>query len=639
MKQFIHTYKKALVSGAVCLVLALALAAGSWAALSAPRQQPDAPEKKDYPGLNIQQIGLRYDRQSPTQDGAAGDDTGDGQAQQNDPQQETPPQDEAKPNDDQTPEEQPDPGDQDQQPEQKDDQDKKDDEGPVDEDKKDEQPQGPQIATDLRNRTISQEELKNDLFTFTAMVVGGDENTSLQVSIKNSQTKGKWLTASGDDYTTKLALGRNEITIVLKRGAEIIGQVTRVINYQAALANEDEPEKGNETLNLRTTLDEKAEQLNSSTWQLKTNNGNLSFTLWATDKGNNPIYQDHITVKLDGKEVKYSTGSGISGLEYDLRLDGENGGRHTVTVLVRDDKGNSAFRTYIIDYNGKEQGEKIGTATVRLDLSVLGLGVIEAAVSTDIFQDVPASYAVKTVLESLGYEISYGGTLDNGFYLRRISRGMTFEYAEVPAALRRLLEQNHLSLSQPGDYENSVGEFDYTRNSGWMYSVNGIYPGRGLSGYFLSDGDMLTLRFTLANGNDIGGGSQNYCEQWIDGRYIVNHSYQDGKCSVCGAVDPNHTHQETETVTKAATCTEAGEKSYTCSVCGETHTEVIPAAGHHYENGKCTGCGQADPDAAPEPEPEPDPKPEPDPEPEPTPDPEPEPGGEETQNENNENAA
>lgn len=51
---------------------------------------------------------------------------------------------------------------------------------------------------------------------------------------------------------------------------------------------------------------------------------------------------------------------------------------------------------------------------------------------------------------------------------------------------------------------------------------------------------------------------------------------------------------------KDATCTEPG---YTgdkvCTVCGETGEtgEVIPAAGHSYKNGKCTVCGAADPNA------------------------------------------
>ena len=54
MKQFIHAHKKALVSSAICLLLLLSLVGGSWAALSAPRQQPEAPDKKDYPGLNIE---------------------------------------------------------------------------------------------------------------------------------------------------------------------------------------------------------------------------------------------------------------------------------------------------------------------------------------------------------------------------------------------------------------------------------------------------------------------------------------------------------------------------------------------------------------------------------------------------------
>jgi len=40
-------------------------------------------------------------------------------------------------------------------------------------------------------------------------------------------------------------------------------------------------------------------------------------------------------------------------------------------------------------------------------------------------------------------------------------------------------------------------------------------------------------------------------------------------------------------VTKEPTCTEAGEKTYTCE-CGETKTEEIPALGHDYDEGKVT---------------------------------------------------
>lgn len=51
-----------------------------------------------------------------------------------------------------------------------------------------------------------------------------------------------------------------------------------------------------------------------------------------------------------------------------------------------------------------------------------------------------------------------------------------------------------------------------------------------------------------------------------------------------------HTHSYTETIIKAATCTESGEKNLTCS-CGDTKTESIPATGHNYGDGECTNCG------------------------------------------------
>ncbi|MCD7982158.1 MAG: hypothetical protein LUF32_07600 [Clostridiales bacterium] len=62
-------------------------------------------------------------------------------------------------------------------------------------------------------------------------------------------------------------------------------------------------------------------------------------------------------------------------------------------------------------------------------------------------------------------------------------------------------------------------------------------------------------------------------------------------CTVCGDVvytntvtmpATGHTWDD-GTVTTEATCTEVGVKTYTCSVCGETYTESIPAAGHSYE--------------------------------------------------------
>ncbi len=86
-------------------------------------------------------------------------------------------------------------------------------------------------------------------------------------------------------------------------------------------------------------------------------------------------------------------------------------------------------------------------------------------------------------------------------------------------------------------------------------------------------------------------------------------------CEVCGeeyTVDVDALgHDYVETVTKEATCGEAGEATYTCSVCGDTYIDEIEATGEHdyvetvteatcTENMKagyfCSVCGAEDPD-------------------------------------------
>ena len=83
----------------------------------------------------------------------------------------------------------------------------------------------------------------------------------------------------------------------------------------------------------------------------------------------------------------------------------------------------------------------------------------------------------------------------------------------------------------------------------------------------------------------------------------------DEVCTVCqeivkkGEVIPATGHKTQLVGAKAAACTEDGYTGdQVCTVCGETvkKGEVIPATGHDYKDGKCTNCGETDPNYKPE---------------------------------------
>ena len=50
----------------------------------------------------------------------------------------------------------------------------------------------------------------------------------------------------------------------------------------------------------------------------------------------------------------------------------------------------------------------------------------------------------------------------------------------------------------------NIYEFDCGPQSGWMYSVNGVYPGLGCSAYTLADGDVIVFNYTCKLGADLG---------------------------------------------------------------------------------------------------------------------------------------
>ena len=66
---------------------------------------------------------------------------------------------------------------------------------------------------------------------------------------------------------------------------------------------------------------------------------------------------------------------------------------------------------------------------------------------------------------------------------------------------------------------------------------------------------------------------------------------------IAGGIIPVAAHDYKSEVTTKATCTDDGEKTFTCSSCGDSYTETIKATGHNYVNDVCENCGEKDPNA------------------------------------------
>lgn len=432
--------------------------------------------------------------------------------------------------------------------------------------------EGPEDDTELRLQTslkyeYTYNELVNDVLPFTASLKNGGD-LILRVKVMNSLTpqNGKYLTAENRNYEATLC--RNETNFFYfyaKNGTETVTEWMMPVRYVAQMADEENPQIGEHPPIIVTNL-EGVTQLS---------NRNFTLTVQATAYTGQFLYSNHIEVIQDGHVVSNPTGG--PRYEYQLYFPNPDSGdvtNHTVTVRAWDDEGNSTFKIYRFEYHFVDTGGEIGTAYIIIDATTVGLGIMNDAYTYRIKQNVPASYAVMEALEEWGYEFSYGGTPDVGFYLRRISCGGMMDYYEIPDNLWNKILQDELNMT--GQYNpNSLGEFDFTQGSGWMYSIDGqVYAGKGLSNYFLSNGDTLYIRFTLAYGKDIGGfGStggnygilSSYCGKWINETYIDQHQWGQ------------------QTIIQEPTCTEDGTMCCTCSVCGDTKDAVaVPALGHSF---------------------------------------------------------
>jgi len=140
---------------------------------------------------------------------------------------------------------------------------------------------------------------------------------------------------------------------------------------------------------------------------------------------------------------------------------------------------------------------------VSVEIFTLGAGYLIDPVTADIKEGENAAQLLDRVLKEGGYTYRNTGTLTGGFYLAAIMGGRLPIDVNVPDALASKLSD----IRYEDEKEESLGEFNYTTGSGWMYCVNTIFPNVGFADYTLSDGDVMRVQFTLALGTDLGGAS------------------------------------------------------------------------------------------------------------------------------------
>ena len=196
-------------------------------------------------------------------------------------------------------------------------------------------------------------------------------------------------------------------------------------------------------------------------------------------------------------------------------------GEYAVTISAQDADGISQTKTYNITYEMAEYGEPIGRATVSLEAFTVGGGYLVFPVEIDVLEGMNCAILLDKFLSDNNLAYTNTGSLDGGFYLATVS-----DIPEFTPVISEVLKTSLLNAGFDVDEHSytpgQLSEFDFAQGSGWMYSVNGVFPNVGFSEYYLQDGDVMRIQYTLAYGADIGGASAagySYAEEFYE---IVN---------------------------------------------------------------------------------------------------------------------
>ncbi len=344
------------------------------------------------------------------------------------------------------------------------------------------------IETNLINCTVSSANLE---FSAKGYVEGSDSKEKSETELK-ANVNGAEITGDKGSYHATLEQGINTIILTVGEDKAQVHQ-TYEVEYVPEISD---PEADDPSLT--------APKLVTDLVDDSTITGNvLSFYIRPVSYQGERIRGQNVVVTCND-EVIPCVWDDSTTTSYRMTL---VSGDNSITITPTDKEGHSMTFPYVIHCNRVEDGESLGHVTLSIEATTIGLGNLIEPTQVEIFEGVNAAKMLTGLLEEAGYGYTSTGSVDSGFYLASIKGSGISDGASVNDELMQCLEEAGDSEFDLDKHDSdSLGEFDFSKGSGWMYSVNGNYPNYGFSDCYPHDGDVIRVRFTLYYGKDIGGG-------------------------------------------------------------------------------------------------------------------------------------
>jgi len=187
-----------------------------------------------------------------------------------------------------------------------------------------------------------------------------------------------------------------------------------------------------------------------------------------------------------------------SGNNADITITGDRNKAVSITIKdefryyfidqgTTDDKGKAAFSAVLAT-------DKTYECLVNIDGELLNVNIVMKKSGTDpeIPNDKYADLYIK----------GYRGLILDKSNIKLKDRESVLNFTE------RILDENNISYENRNGYIAGIdgqNEFDKGSGSGWMFSVNGVFPNIGAGKVILKDGDSVRWLYTENLGEDVGG--------------------------------------------------------------------------------------------------------------------------------------